>query len=68
MHLFHYWFVLRTSSSLHPFHYWFVPRTSSGLHHPLPQDGILPSRSSPAVLPAERANFDSEEAPALATS
>lgn len=29
---------------------------------PHPQDGIRPSRSSPAVLRAERANFDSEEA------
>ena len=29
---------------------------------------ILPSQSSPAVLPAERANFDSEEAPSLAAS
>ena len=34
--------------------------TYIGSHHPLPQDGIRPSRSSPAVLPAERANFDSE--------
>jgi|GEM_PF-791558 len=39
--------------------------TYIGSHHPLPQDGILPSRSSPAALPAERANFDSEAAPSL---
>ena len=34
--------------------------TYIGSHHPLPQARILPSHSSPAVLPAERANFDSE--------
>ena len=35
---------------------------------PLPQDGILPARSSPDVLPAERANFYSEEGPSLGYS
>ena len=29
---------------------------------------ILPSHSSPATLPAERANFDSEEVPPLGAS
>ena len=60
---------------MHPYHYWFVPISllvcthfTIGLHPeqvvvctpPPPQARTLPSHSAPAVLPAERANFDSK--------
>ena len=63
----HYRFALRTSSGLHPFHYWFALRTSSGLHPALRKLAFYAPLCS-AVLPAERANFDSELLPTLATS
>ena len=52
--------------------YRFAPRTTIGLYHGRVVVGIPSSASPhaaaplrPAVLPAERANFDSEDAPFL---
>ena len=48
-----------------PNYYRFVPRTNSGLH-PFLRKPAFYRTSTSAVLPAERANFDSKEAPSLA--
>ena len=58
-HTNHYKFALRTSSDMHPYHYWFTPRTSSGMH-PLLHKLAFYRTSASAVLPAERANFNTK--------
>ena len=55
--------VVATYIGRHVNHYRFALRTSSDM--PPSARRILPSHSAPAVLPAERANFDSEAAPSL---